>query len=105
MDEQRPTPEELAEPLLPCPFCGGEASHIGRPGCEWCEVSQPTTERWNRRAKLAPVEQEAKVCSACKGTGWNYGAQCEPSKAHPTGWKTIKCDSCDYWEKHYGSDN
>lgn len=32
------------------------------------------------------------VCRLCYDTGLNYGVQCERSKAHPTGWKTDKCD-------------
>jgi len=31
-------------------------------------------------------------CVICNDTGWNHGAQCHPSKAHPKGWRTIKCD-------------
>jgi len=32
------------------------------------------------------------VCPVCNGTGWNHGVQCKPSKTHPTGWKSAKCD-------------
>ena len=32
------------------------------------------------------------LCSICHGTGWNHGNQVTPSKAHPTGYKTIRCD-------------
>ena len=32
------------------------------------------------------------MCELCKGTGWLHGVQCEPSKNHPTGWKSQKCD-------------
>ena len=31
-------------------------------------------------------------CPVCKGSGLNHGAQCKPSKKHPTGWKTVECD-------------
>ena len=32
------------------------------------------------------------TCHICDDTGWNHGVQCKPNKAHPTGWKTEKCD-------------
>jgi len=32
------------------------------------------------------------TCKMCKGTGWNHNVQCKPSKAHPYGWKSAKCD-------------
>lgn len=38
------------------------------------------------------IKMPDKNCKICKGTGWNYGVQCKPSKAHPTGWKTERCE-------------
>lgn len=35
-------------------------------------------------------------CSLCNDTGWLHGAQCEPSKKHPTGWKSEKCKCNSY---------
>jgi hypothetical protein len=31
-------------------------------------------------------------CNICNDTGINHGVQCAPSKVHPTGWKSEKCD-------------
>jgi hypothetical protein len=46
-----------------------------------------TFERIKRlEAQLKPV------CSICHGSGINHGVQCNPSKKHPTGWKSERCE-------------
>ena len=49
-----------------------------------------------QQARIAELEaQQAPavdvVCVICSGTGVNHGAQCVPSKSHPTGYKSIEC--------------
>lgn len=40
--------------LLPCPFCGGEATEVmGLFGCEPCAVVRRSPESWNRRSGRA----------------------------------------------------
>ncbi len=51
------------------------------------EVGRKASERQN-----AIMDSNTDECRKCKGTGWNHGVQCNPSKLHPCGWKTEKCD-------------
>lgn len=61
---------EGLEKLAPCPFCGGKAANSvltpGEIGCCNCTATTSTLEEWNRRALLAPREEELGLREACE---------------------------------------